>query len=84
MTYAQQSKYLAGKIALLKYALSRAAGEIADDAVQIFGGRGITKGGMGKHVEVFQRTFKFDSLLGGSEEGQSKLVCSPLPSDKSN
>jgi alkylation response protein AidB-like acyl-CoA dehydrogenase len=45
--YAQQSKFLAGPIGLLKNYLSRSATEIADDAVQIFGGRGITKGGMG-------------------------------------
>lgn len=66
--YAQQSKYLAGPIGLLKNYLSRSATEIADDAVQIFGGRGITKGGMGVLIEQFQRTYKFDSILGGSEE----------------
>lgn len=34
----------------------------------VFGGRGITVGGMGVLIEQFNRTFKFDSILGGSEE----------------
>ena len=34
----------------------------------VFGGRGITVGGMGNLIEQFNRTFKFDSILGGSEE----------------
>jgi len=36
--------------------------------VNIFGGRGLTQGGMGKLVEQFHRTYKFDSVLGGTEE----------------
>lgn len=68
MTYEEQSQRLAGPIALLKLFLSKSAGEISDDAVQIWGGRGITKGGMGVYIEQFQRTYKFDSVLGGSEE----------------
>lgn len=68
MTYAEQSKHLAGPVGLLKYYLTRCAGEIADDAVQLWGGRGISKGGMGVFIEQFQRTYKFDSILGGSEE----------------
>ncbi|KAM0786533.1 hypothetical protein ACM66B_001990 [Microbotryomycetes sp. NB124-2] len=68
MPYEQQSKHLAGPMALLKLYLSRSQGEICDEAVQIFGGRGITQGGMGVYIEQAQRTFKFDSILGGSEE----------------
>lgn len=34
----------------------------------VFGGRGITAGGMGRYIETFQRTYKFDALLGGAEE----------------
>ncbi|GAA6053409.1 hypothetical protein JCM3770_002311 [Rhodotorula araucariae] len=68
MTYADQAALLAGPMALLKTFLSRAAGEISDDCVQIWGGRGITQGGMGALIEQFQRTYKFDSILGGSEE----------------
>jgi len=28
----------------------------------------LTKTGMGKFVEMFHRTYKFDAVLGGSEE----------------
>ncbi|KAL8281196.1 hypothetical protein RQP46_006554 [Phenoliferia psychrophenolica] len=68
MNYAEQSEHLAGPIALLKAYLTRCAHEIADEAVQIFGGRGVTKGGMGSLIELFHRTYKFDAILGGSEE----------------
>jgi len=68
MDYKTQSDLLAGPIGLLKMQLTRNLHDIADDAVQIFGGRGITRTGMGIHVEGFQRTYKFDALLGGAEE----------------
>jgi len=56
------------QIAFLKMLATRTAGEIADEAVQIFGGRALTKTGMGKYIEQFQRTQKFDAILGGAEE----------------
>ncbi|KAE8209549.1 hypothetical protein CF327_g6486 [Tilletia walkeri] len=68
MSYDQQSTYLAGQVALLKSWSTRVSHEVADAAVQIFGGRGVTKTGMGKYVEEFHRTYKFDAVLGGSEE----------------
>lgn len=68
MSYAQQADLLAGQIGLLKAYSTRVAHEVADDAVQIFGGRGITATGMGRFVEMFQRSYKFDAVLGGSEE----------------
>ncbi|KAK4055846.1 hypothetical protein OIO90_003101 [Microbotryomycetes sp. JL221] len=68
MPYVEQSKHLAGPMALLKLYLSRSQGEICDQAVQILGGRGLTSGGLGLYIEQAQRTFKFDSILGGSEE----------------
>ncbi|CAH7685051.1 acyl-CoA dehydrogenase/oxidase [Phakopsora pachyrhizi] len=68
MSYMEQADLLAGQIGLLKAFSTRVAHEIADDAVQIFGGRGITATGMGKFVEMFQRSYKFDAVLGGSEE----------------
>lgn len=61
-------KYLAGVIALLKYKQSRAATLVSDNACQIFGGRALTRGGMGSIVEKYQKSFKFMSILGGSEE----------------
>ncbi|KAF2728252.1 acyl-CoA dehydrogenase family protein [Polyplosphaeria fusca] len=68
MSYAQQSKLLGGPIGLLKSYSTRSAHEIADAAVNIFGGRGLTQTGMGRVVEQFHRTYKFDAILGGTEE----------------
>lgn len=56
MTYKEQSKHLAGPIALLKMFATRSAHEIADEAVQIFGGRALTQTGMGRIIEMFHRT----------------------------
>ncbi|EPQ31659.1 uncharacterized protein PFL1_00992 [Pseudozyma flocculosa PF-1] len=68
MSYNQQSKFLAGQVGLLKSWSTRVSHNVADSAVNIFGGRGLTKSGMGKFVELFARTYKFDAVLGGSEE----------------
>ncbi|KAH7026241.1 acyl-CoA dehydrogenase-like protein [Microdochium trichocladiopsis] len=68
MPYSEQSKHLGGPIALLKMSVTRAAHEIADESIQIWGGRGLTQTGMGKNIEMFNRTYKFDAILGGSEE----------------
>ncbi|KFZ23995.1 hypothetical protein V502_01526 [Pseudogymnoascus sp. VKM F-4520 (FW-2644)] len=68
MPYSEQAKHLAGPIGLLKMFATRSAHEIADEAVQIFGGRGLTQTGMGRVVEAFHRTYKFDAILGGAEE----------------
>ena len=68
MTYAQQAANLGGPIGLLKSHVTRGAQEIADQATNIFGGRGITQSGMGKVIEMFHRTYKFDAILGGTEE----------------
>ena len=58
MPYKQMMEQLAGPFALFKYQCTRAALQVADDAAQIFGGRAITKGGMGKNCEQFIRTIK--------------------------
>jgi alkylation response protein AidB-like acyl-CoA dehydrogenase len=68
MSYAQQSKLLGGPIGLSKSFATRSAHEIADDASNIFGGRALTQSGMGRLVEMFSRTNKFDAILGGTEE----------------
>ena len=68
MSYQQQSTVLGGPIGLLKSFATRSAHEIADEAVNIFGGRGLTQTGMGRVVEQFHRTYKFDAILGGTEE----------------
>lgn len=68
MSHAEQSRYLGGPIGLLKSFATRCAHEIADDASNVFGGRALTQGGMGSLVEQFHRTYKFDAILGGTEE----------------
>ncbi|OCH95428.1 acyl-CoA dehydrogenase NM domain-like protein [Obba rivulosa] len=68
MNYKQQAKLLAGPIGLLKMYSTRCAQDTAQDAVQIFGGRGITKSGMGRYIEHYHRTVTFDSILGGAED----------------
>ena len=52
MNYAQQSDLLAGHIGLLKMELTRTEHLVADSCMQIWGGRGITRGGMGGLIEV--------------------------------
>ena len=46
---------------------TRVSYRVSDDAVQIFGGRGITRTGMGSFIEQFQRSIKYGAILGGSE-----------------
>ncbi|EAU85502.1 acyl-CoA dehydrogenase [Coprinopsis cinerea okayama7 len=68
MNYAEQADKLAGPIALLKRYATSTAQETARDAVQIFGGRGITRTGMGRFIEHYHRTVPFDAVLGGAED----------------
>lgn len=68
MTYKQQSKLLGGPIGLCKSFTTRCSHEISDMASNIFGGRALTKTGMGSLIELFSRTHKFDAILGGTEE----------------
>jgi len=68
MHYKEQAMKLAGQIAFLKMLSTRNGQATAQDAVQIFGGRGITKTGMGRFIEHYHRTITFDSLLGGAED----------------
>ena len=75
LDYAQQSKLLGGPIGLLKSYATRCAHDIADEATNIFGGRGITQGGMGRVVEQFHRTYKFDAILGKHHSPNSNRSC---------
>ncbi|GLB40181.1 putative acyl-CoA dehydrogenase, C-terminal domain [Lyophyllum shimeji] len=68
MNYKEQSTHLAGQIAFVKKYCTETAQETARDAVQIFGGRGITKTGMGRYIEHYHRTVVFDAILGGAED----------------
>mmetsp|Transcript_10047 Transcript_10047/g.13675 ORF Transcript_10047/g.13675 Transcript_10047/m.13675 type:complete len:522 (-) Transcript_10047:148-1713(-) len=73
MSHAEQVKFLAGPIALLKLQSTRVSGFVLDEACQIFGGRAITRTGMGQVIERYQRSQKFGSILGGSEEIMADL-----------
>ena len=68
MTEAEINRSLSGPIALLKYKQTRVATLVSDHACQIFGGRSLTRSGMGFFVEKFQRSQKMQAILGGSEE----------------
>lgn len=69
-----QSAEIGGRIALLKYTVTRMCHVVADNAVQILGGRGVTQGGMGRVVETFHRIYKVPSVYGGSEEIMADLA----------
>jgi alkylation response protein AidB-like acyl-CoA dehydrogenase len=73
MSYAEQSDKLAGPIALLKQFITKCGTATAEDATQIFGGRGITQTGMGKFIENYHRTSPFDAILGGAEDVMGDL-----------
>ena len=68
------SARMGAKIALLKYHATRTCWTIADDTVQILGGRGITKTGMGFKVENFKNFAKYAAVYGGSEEIMADLA----------
>mmetsp|Transcript_14391 Transcript_14391/g.36414 ORF Transcript_14391/g.36414 Transcript_14391/m.36414 type:complete len:511 (+) Transcript_14391:181-1713(+) len=73
MTFAEQQKHLAGPIALLKLLSTRVSEFVLDEACQVFGGRAITRTGMGQIVERYMRGTKFGAILGGSEEIMADL-----------
>ena len=52
----------------MKYRQTRASTLVSDNACQIFGGRALTQSGMGSVIEKYQKSFKFQAILGGSEE----------------
>jgi len=68
MTYSQQNVYLGGPLALAKAYMATVAEECATEAAQIFGGRGMTQGGMGGRIEVLRRAAKLFTVPGGATE----------------
>lgn len=68
MSYKDQSKYLAGHMALLKSWATEISTSTANEAINLFGGRGLTKTGLGALVSAAQMGTKFDAILGGTEE----------------
>mmetsp|Transcript_12882 Transcript_12882/g.29153 ORF Transcript_12882/g.29153 Transcript_12882/m.29153 type:complete len:525 (-) Transcript_12882:81-1655(-) len=73
LPYEQQSVKLGGAVSLLKLQATRVAHRVSDEVVQVFGGRSLTKTGMGRIVERFKNTYKFAAILGGSEEIMADL-----------
>eukprot|EP00668_Euglena_longa_P036424 GGOE01046817.1.p1 GENE.GGOE01046817.1~~GGOE01046817.1.p1 ORF type:complete len:534 (-),score=149.20 GGOE01046817.1:307-1878(-) len=68
MSYQDQTRLLAGPLALLKYQCTKVAEFVSSESCQIFGGRALTTSGMGRIVARFRTAQKFGSILGGSEE----------------
>jgi len=68
------SDRMGGQIALLKLHTTKTAWKVADDCVQIMGGRGITRTGMGARVENFKNFAKYGAVYGGSEEIMATLA----------
>eukprot|EP00924_Labyrinthula_sp_SR-Ha-C_P002308 maker-scaffold_16-snap-gene-0.41-mRNA-1 protein AED:0.02 eAED:0.02 QI:82/1/1/1/1/1/3/45/532 len=68
LSFDEANMKLGGDIALLKYQSAKAAHVVATEAVQIFGGRALTREGMGKYVERFQRSYRLGGVYGGSTE----------------
>jgi len=66
MSYAEQTKKLSGAISLLKNQQVQASRVVNDGAIQIFGGRALTKTGLGSKLENFQRTYQYGAILGGA------------------
>ena len=60
--------------------ITRSAQDIARDAVQIFGGRGITKSGMGKHIEHVRTGPRFPALFSDAEDAPRALCSTTEPS----
>lgn len=69
----QARDYLAGEIGLLKYQTTRTAHLFSDNGCQLFGGRAVTRTGMGKYMERLNRCYKIYSIYGGSEEIMADL-----------
>mmetsp|Transcript_16523 Transcript_16523/g.23184 ORF Transcript_16523/g.23184 Transcript_16523/m.23184 type:complete len:524 (-) Transcript_16523:69-1640(-) len=74
----EQGKKLAGPIALLKFYSTRVSLLCADHASQVFGGRAITRTGMGQNVERFARAVKYAAIYGGSEEIMVSLAAKQM------
>jgi len=66
---------MGGPQALLKYRVTRMTGNVSDKAVQIFGGRAVTKTGMGKNISrcaLFLRTYV---LACTDDDARARCAC---------
>ena len=64
---------LAGPIALMKLQATKMLEFVGSEAHQIFGGRAVTKGGMGGVLNRLSKSNKFFAIYGGSEEIMADL-----------
>jgi len=78
MSKEEQNARLGGHIALLKVQSSKTAEFCAREALQIFGGAGYTRTGMGEKVERIYREVRAFAIPGGSEEIMLNLACGQL------
>merc|ERR1719350_2770808 len=68
-----ESKISSGPIALLKLRATTVNDKVCQEAIQIFGGRAVTKNGMGGLIERYRGAAKIYSVYGGSEEIMADL-----------
>jgi len=68
MDYKMQNKILGGPICLLKLRAAIVTKEVTDEAVQIFGGRGLTNTGMGQIVQRLRASNQYCGIYGGTNE----------------
>jgi len=68
MNYKEQNKYLGGPICMLKTFCALNYSKVAEMAVQILGGRGLTKTGMGRKVNRIRDVSQYHGILGGTNE----------------
>eukprot|EP00435_Cladocopium_sp_Y103_P009540 s3661_g2.t1 len=78
VSFGSQGAEVGARIALLKYQTTRMNHLVADNAVQVLGGRGVTQTGMGRVVEVFSRMYKIPAVYGGSAVEPNPVACSAL------
>jgi len=69
----QQFRLLGGPTALLKLQSTQTAEFVTSEACQIFGGRAVTVGGMGKFIQRARAQIKNSTIYGGSEEIMADL-----------
>lgn len=68
MPFKEQNKKLGGPICLLKLHAARVSEEVCNEAVQLFGGRGLTNHGMGQYVQRLRAFNQYNGIYGGSNE----------------
>ena len=74
MTPMEQFEKLSSTIALMKFQVGKHGWTLADHAAQIFGGRAVTRTGMGRLIEEFRCEAKLTAITGGSEEIMADLA----------